>query len=65
MKGDTEGPYKRRFKEFSLLRMFLGAIGERSQDVHYLIGILAKNRVRTLELKGESPGPHQLGLEVT
>ena len=65
MQRDIEGPCQRRLEEFGLLRLVWGAMGEGSQDVHTLIGILAEVRVRTLELRGERPGPHQLGQEVT
>ena len=33
--------------------------------MHRLVAVLAECRVRTLTLRGESPGPHQLGLETT
>jgi len=38
---------------------------EASEDIHTLITILVECRVRTLALRGELPGLHQLGLEVT
>ena len=51
--------------ELKLLRLVWRAQGEGSEDVHSLVTVLAESRVRTLGLRGEKPGPHQLGLEVS
>jgi len=61
----SEGPCQRRLAEYKLMRLVWGALGEGSQDVHSLVAILAENRVRTLTNRGERPGPHQYGLEVS
>ena len=61
----TEGPCQRRLAEYKLIRLVWGALGEGSQDVHSLVAVLAENRVRTLANRGEKPGPHQYGLEVS
>ena len=61
----TEGPCQRRLAEFKILRLVWGALGEGSQDVHSLVTVLAESRIRTLVSRGERPGPHQYGLEVS
>ena len=60
-----EGPCQRRLSELPLLALCWGAYGEGSPDVHTLISLLAACRVRHLNLQGRSPGPEQMGLEVT
>ena len=60
-----EGPCQRRLAELPLMSLCWGAFGEGSTDVHTLISLLAACRVRHLNLQGRSPGPHQLGLEVS
>ena len=62
---DSNGPCQNRLDEFRILRLVWGVYGEGSQDVHTLVTVLAESRVRSLALKGEAPGPHQLGLEVS
>ena len=63
--AEFEGPCQRRLAEFKLLRLVWGALREGSEDVHSLVTVLAESRVRTLGLRGEKPGPHQLRLEVS
>ena len=62
---ERDGPCSRRLEQFGLLKLVWGAFGEASEDVHRLVAVLAECRVRTLTLRGDTPGPHQLGLETT
>ena len=63
--GETVGPCQRRLEDFGLLRLVWGGLGEGSQDVHTLVSILAECRIKTLTLRGEKPGPNQMGLEAS
>jgi hypothetical protein len=60
-----EGPCQRRLAELPLMALCWGAYGEGSPDVHTLISLIATCRVRHLALQGRTPGPHQMGLEVS
>ena len=48
------------------MALCVGGYGEGSRDVHRLVDIMAKSRVRSEQLRtGKAPGEHAIGAEVT